>query len=483
MGLDIFGHLERFGARRTQERMHALAPVTRWLVLAFVSAVVFFAPGCRKAPPPSFILISLDTTRADHLGAYGYGRETTPFLDELAQRGFVFEQAVALSQNTLISHASLLTGLSSVAHGATPHEGGYQKGHGDVGGRAIAPGFTTLAEDLASHGYRTGAFLAHADWLNVKFGFDQGFEAFTSKYRSADQVLGQARRWLSRESPEAPYFLFLHLYDVHSDWGDRPYDAPDAFRGRFAKEDFDVKGKKASNYLGAVNGGKIGITPAEVEVLRDQYDEGLAYTDHRLDVFFDSLDSEWLRRTWILVVADHGEGFLEHGKLLHATFHDEIVHVPFLIVPPPDSEWETPVRVAEQVRLIDVRPTVVSLAGLPAPPDVGGVDLTPCMRSGDNCRPQPATLHANGLRFDGWKLILSAKGPLLYELEKDPREQNDLASRPAMKKRIQNMRAMLGDLVRQQEAMQERILQGTESLPVEMDPEAEERLKALGYVQ
>ena len=457
--------------------------VDKSVALGLAVAGVLAVLACHGASPrPSFILVSLDTTRADHLGVYGYGRDTTPFLDELAQRAFVFEQAIAPSQNTLISHASLLTGLFPFAHGATPLQGG----------RAIAPAFATLAEDLTAHGYQTAAFVAHADWLNARFGFDQGFGTFTSKYRSANAVLGQAERWLFSTSPDSPYFLFLHLYDVHSDWGKRPYGAPKPFRGRFATQDFDVKGKGASNYLGEVNLGTIEITPAEVEVLRDQYDEGLAFVDHRLKVFFDSLPGEMLKRTWIFILADHGEGFLEHGRLLHSTLHDEVVRIPLLVVPPANSDGfrdapVPPARFAEQVSLVDVRPTVLSLAGLPQPTDVEGIDLGPCMRTGAECGARPVFLLSaggdSGLRFQGFKLLSEEGVTTLFDLREDPAEQTDVGQRPEMQERIRDLQKMLDDLVAQQVAMKQRILQGAESPLVKMDREAEERLKALGYVQ
>jgi arylsulfatase A-like enzyme len=457
--------------------------------LAIVMALGLCGLGCRGEPPqpPSFILVSLDTTRADHLGVYGYERDTTPFLDELAERAVVFEQAIAPSSNTLVSHASLVTGLLPVAHGATPWEGG----------RAIDPALTTIAEDLAAHGYRTAAFLAHADWLSARFGFDQGFQRFVSEYRSAKRVLGRGKRWLFRQPAESPFFLFLHLYDVHSDWGDRPYDAPMPFRGKFAKADFDVKGMPASNYLGEINRGRIEITPAEVAVLRDQYDEGLANVDHQLRLFFDSLPDDLLARTWVFVVADHGEGFWEHGRLLHTTLHDEMVRIPMLMVPPADGDGSPqmprpPVRVAEQVRLVDVRPTLLSLAGLPPPTYVDGVDLTPCVRVGDDgCGSRPATLGnrvgSSGLRFQGFKLLRTGDLTQLYDLEKDPGEEKDLTNHPEMQQRVRDLETRLSELVAAQGSMRQEILLAAESSPSRdmeaMDPEAVERLEALGYVQ
>jgi arylsulfatase A-like enzyme len=456
--------------------------VDKKAVLGLAVAVLLFVLACgRASPPPSFILISLDTTRADHLGVYGYGRDTTPFLDELARRAFIFEQAIAPSQNTLVSHASLLTGLFPGAHGATPQ--------GE--GRAIDPAFTTLAEDLAAHGYQTAAFLAHPDWLSVRFGFDQGFGTFDSKYRSADVVLRQAERWLSSKSLGSPYFLFLHLYDLHSDWGKLPYDAPQPFRGEFATEEFDVKGMRASDYLGAVNRGSMEVTPAEVDVLRDQYDEGLAYVDHQLKLFLDSVAGERLERAWIFILADHGEGFMEHGKLLHTSLHDEVVRIPLLVVPPADSgEFpQTPVRIGEQVGLVDVRPTVLTLAGLRKPTDIEGTDLVPCMRSEDECASLPAPLSSNAgdtaLRFQRFKLLRENERDVthFYNLEEDPGEQTDLGHRPEMRERMRELQTMLDTLVARQVAMRRRILQGAASPPVEKDPEAEERLRSLGYVR
>ncbi len=433
--------------------------------------------GCgAEPPPPSFILVSLDATRADHLGAYGYQRDTTPFLDSLAQRGFLFEQAVAPSLNTLISHASLLTGLPAWAHGAT---------YGD-GGRALHPNFTSVTEDLAEGGYRTAAFVAHGDWLTPEMGFAQGFGTFSTGYRSADAVLAEAADWLTALEPKAPYFLFLHLYDVHSDYQGRPYGAPEPFRGRWARAGWEER-LGGSDYLAAVNDGELEIDPATVAGLVDQYDEGLAYTDDRLRGFFDSIAVDRLEAAWTLVVADHGEAFLEHGKLMHVTLHDEVARVPFIAVPPPTDEHaaRAPARISRQVRLVDVRPTLLSLAGLPAPRDSMGVDLGPCLESpgdGRACPSAPATIYRGTLRHDGHKLIRTPTGSELYDLGRDPGETADLAGLPEAWRRQRGMQRLLTRLVAEQEAFKERVLAGAELEAPATDPEAEDRLRALGYL-
>lgn len=444
-------------------------------------AVVLLATGaltaCRsEPPPPSFILVSLDATRADHLGAYGYDRDTTPFLDSLARRGFLFEQTVAPSLNTLISHASLLTGLPAWAHGAT---------YGD-GGRGLHPNFTSVAEEFAAQGYRTAAFAAHGDWLTPEMGFAQGFDTFSSDYRPADELLAEAAEWLAGLPPETPYFLFLHLYDAHSDYTGRPYAAPAPFAGRWAAPGWEEE-LGGSDYLAAVNDGEVEIEAGQVARLLDQYDEGLAYTDDRLRGFFDAIAAEQLDRAWTLVVADHGEAFLEHGELMHVTLHDEVALVPFIAVPPTggDHAERVPARISRQVRLLDLRPTMLSLAGLPAPRDCLGADLEPCLRSpaeGRDCPSLPATMYRGGLRHDGYKLIRTPTGSLLYDLSEDPGETVDLAGRPDIWRQQRGMQRLLSRLIAEQEAFRERVVAGEELAPPPADPQAEERLRALGYL-
>ena len=454
----------------------ARGPGRARLLAAAAGLAAGLVAGCGSEPPPSFVLVSLDAVRADHLGAYGYQRDTTPFLDSLARRGFLFEQAVAPSLNTLISHASLLTGLPAWAHGATYGQGG----------RALHANFTTLAEDLAARGYRTGAFVAHGDWLSPEMGFAQGFGAFSTGYRPAGEVLSEAAGWLAGLPPEAPFFLFLHLYDAHSDYEGRPYGAPEPFRGRWAEPGWPEP-LGGSDYLAAVNDGEVEIDAATVARLVDQYDEGLAYVDHSLREFFDAVAPERLRRAWALVVADHGEAFLEHGKLMHVTLHDEVARVPFLVVPPAAAEgdWRVPARIPRQVRLVDVRPTMLSLAGLPAPPDSMGVDLLPCLErpaESRGCPSEPATLYRGTLRHAGHKLIRTPTGSLLYDLDRDPGETVDLAGRPETWERQRGMQRLLARLVAEQEAVRDRVLAGAELESPAPDPEADERLRALGYL-
>ena len=262
--------------------------------------------------------------------------------------------------------------------------------------------------------------------------------------------------------------------------------APAPFGGRWAAPGWDEK-RGGSDYLTAVNGGELEIGPQQVARLLDQYDEGLAYTDDRLRAFFDSIAAERLERSWTMVVADHGEAFDEHGKLMHVTLHDEVALVPFIVVPPPASVFaeRVPARISRQVRLVDVRPTILSLAGLPAPRDCLGADLEPCLRApgeGRDCPSRPATMYRGGLRHDGHKLIRTPTGDLLYDLEQDPGETVNLAGRPGTWRRQRGMQRLLTRLIAEQEAFRERLVAGEELEPPPVDPAAEDRLRALGYL-
>jgi hypothetical protein len=153
--------------------------------------LVGLAPGCSRDSRPSFVVISLDTTRADQMSLYGYGRPTTPEIDALASTGIVFEQAVTVTNNTLIAHASIFTGLLPVAHGVLPHDEGH----------AVPPGAVTLAEDFLASGYQTAGFTAHADWLNERYGMARGFETFSSDYRPAEDGSQTPRPFSKRATP------------------------------------------------------------------------------------------------------------------------------------------------------------------------------------------------------------------------------------------------------------------------------------------
>ena len=435
----------------------------------------------REEGPPSFIFISLDTLRADTVGAYGYKRRTTPYIDATARNGLVFDQAVTVSNNTLISHISMMTGLYPNAHGARP------KNESVI----LQESYSTIAEDLLGNGYQTAGFAAHRDWLCERFGFDQGFETYSTGYRDARTVLDEALQWMQKSDPDKPYFLFVHLYDIHSDSSKRPYNANPPFKGRYTKsykgplKPWSHQPWQGSSFLQLINRQNKSLTEEDARYLKGQYDEGVAYTDSELGRFFKEAGP--LTNTYIIITSDHGEEFYEHGKMLHGSLYDEVVQIPLIIVPPPlqRKRFGAPRHVPEQVRTVDLRPTIASLAAITRLEDCQGKDLVKWLEGSQNeCPAGIARLYLNqGMRYDGYKYITPQAGGCdeIFNLKKDPFERDNLALREDMVQRVKQMKAVLDDQLEADLAIRKKHIDAGEEVSPSSDPDAEERLRALGY--
>ncbi|MBY0279596.1 sulfatase, partial [Candidatus Binatia bacterium] len=294
------------------------------------------AAGPRR---PAIVLISLDTLRAKSMSLYGHARATTPFMTRLAARGTAFDNAFTTFSNTLGAHMSMLTGLLPATH--------------DVRGldRILADDRVLLAESLRRAGFATGAFTEDA-LLDSRRGFRRGFSAYYEDTTTeagggnAETTFGRALAWAAAHADE-PFFLFVHTYQVHA-----PYDPPPAYRDAFP-DDGAAKQQR-------------------------RYEQEIRYLDdvlQRLVVGLQRLipDDDLL----LVVTADHGEEFLEHGYSGHVQLFDEVMHVPLLFV------WSRHVRaggrIAELVSLIDVAPTILQLAGVDAPPGMDGLSLVPLL--------------------------------------------------------------------------------------------------------
>jgi len=453
--------------------------MTRWLGLL---GLLFWAAGCAddREPPPSFILISLDTVRADHLGLYGYGRNTSPQLDAILGEGLVFDNAFSVSNNTLVAHASLFTGLQPAAHGADPDT-------------PLAEGYVTLAEDLQRAGYQTAAFAANGDWLSAAFGLDRGFEVFESEHRAAPKVLKSVEAWLRRRDPARPFFLFVHLYDAHSDYGRRAYGAPRGIHGLFtagyegallARSD---EPKKASRYLRAAARGEVDMSLEELRFVEGQYDEGLFQLDRDLGPFLESLFP--LVDTWLFVTADHGEEFREHGGFLHDQLFAETTRVPLVAVPPlaRRNQFKAAGRSDALVRIVDLRRTLLALAGLPDPEQDQGQSLLAALRGEQSGAEAVFAKGAKGgvsvrtrdySYFENEATSDASGGQRLFDLRTDPAETRDLSAQPALQSRVAAMQRLLEQQQERDAAIRER-----HPTPprVELDAEAQDRLRSLGY--
>jgi membrane-anchored protein YejM (alkaline phosphatase superfamily) len=453
-----------------------------------VAALAGLALGCapeattpQRSGPPDVILVSIDTLRADHCSAYGYDRPTTPFLERLAARGVLFENHMVNSNNTLVSHASILTGLRPLAHGV--FDGG------DENRSALAPGYRTLAEVFREAGYATGAFTTHPVWLGEGFGLDQGVDVLQSSWCDGPTNGARFLEWLERDEP-GPFFAFLHFYDVHSKpaSGDDPlpYHASPELIEQFAgpaPEGFSgcARGHAeycATRYLNMITNGVEQPGPGHLEYVAGLYDAGLRQFDDYLASLFDELDARGLLSNAIVAVtSDHGEAFFEHGRMTHGGYHDEIMHVPWIVTLPEESE---PRRVSDVTRSIDVAPTLLELAGLE--PIGHGRSVAAAILDGARLSPVDVLFAGVVLRgrdqVSRFKLFDDPDAPTFYDLDSDPREQVnrleqvDAARVAGHRARMRSMREEARELA--------RLLEHAGSVP-EVSPDALEQLRALGY--
>jgi len=347
-------------------------------------AVLLAAAACAPAgvptpvqpPPPTrgYVLISLDTLRADHLSAYGYERETSPFLSELAERAALFERVVAPYPATLVSHMSLFTGLYPQQHAVYPPNG------------VLSPEVPTLPEVLRAAGFRTAGF-TEGGFVAGGFGFSRGFERFADPpYEADDDIEATFERgleFLREVGPDERFFLFLHSYSVHD-----PYAPPEPWRERFAPADPGSATLSLGENLRDANRGRLELPPGAVGDFRRLYDGSVAYVDGVLRSFFVALEAAGLAdETTLLVTSDHGEELREHGRLGHTQLYPESLFVPLLVVHPLQREA---VRVDRLVRLVDVAPTVYDLARVEPPPGLAGESLAPCLVAPEICAGRPA---------------------------------------------------------------------------------------------
>jgi arylsulfatase A-like enzyme len=436
---------------------------------AAVLALVGLVGGCRGAEPlaENVVLISIDTLRRDHLGCYGSERETSPHLDALCRRAVVFEQAISHAPSTLMSHASLLTSLTPPRHGAS-----------FARRRALAEEIVTLAEVLRERGFRTASF-NDGGQLAQRWGLAQGFELYHVRGRGRvrfGDIVANAFDWLdAAEGPGgAPFFLFLHSYQVHHPYTPEPEDL-----ARFAPSGYDgwLGDAVEIRELRWINDGVVEATPADRAFVAAAYDAEILDADRALGRLLAGLrERRLLDRTLVVFTSDHGEELGEHGRLgWHSnTLYDEVLRVP-LVVAVPGGRWAGE-RVARQVRLIDVAPTVLAAVGIEPPAAWQGTSLLEILR-GERVPPLLALSQRDtgqgrpvvaALRTGRWKWYDGR----LHDLVADPAERHDYSH-------------LEPELARALEASVAKLLRAgplASGEEVELDRETAERLKALGYL-
>lgn len=317
-------------------------------LLLFISTISVSSISGADETPPNIVLISLDTLRADHLGIYGYRRKTSPFIDELASKGAVFTKAVSPSSWTLPVHVSLLTGLYPSTHGVTLSAG-----------ETISPSTPLISETLKAHGYSTIAITGDG-YVSSAYGFSRGFDTFQSyRNKNIDKREIPSATWkhaagLVENLPtDKPIFYFIHTYDIHC-----PYSPPGKYFTMFhspSTQSIDA-GKCGVHY------NKLDLNQAQATYLLDRYDGGIRWTDDGFKYFLDKVkDRLNLDNTIFVITSDHGEEFLEHGRIGHQfSLYWELLHVPLLVF-----GKGIPARtITNVVSTVDVTPTLLNAVGL-----------------------------------------------------------------------------------------------------------------------
>ena len=406
-----------------------LAPMPRpSIAILFLGLFPFGCGGEDPARRPHVILISVDTLRADHLHCYGYERETSPVIDQLASTGILFEQAHSHSNSTGSSHMSLLTGLLPPTHGIDGHSG------------ALSDSIRTLPQILQRAGYRTAAFL-DGGYMIGALGFDRGFDHFESAYELFSHKLDRVESWVA-ESNDRPTFLFLHTYGVHAPY--LPEEEHDVYtnpayggplRERVPWLRDHLEREEGSFLLSQLKfpfwDGVRDFDDADRRFIVDLYDGCIRTVDAGVGRLLDALERKgWLENAWVIVLSDHGEAFWEHGSFGHRGLYEEELHVPLILHPP--GGLEVPRRIAELAGLVDLVPTLLAALEVDAPMETQGRDLL--MESESSSAP----IHSYAVESPN-KSVLTERYKLmrlesartvdrLYHVAVDPEEHNDLLS-------------------------------------------------------
>lgn len=420
------------------------------------------------------VLVSVDTLRADRLGAWGYARPAiSPHLDRLVATGVRFERAMALRASTWPSLATVLTGL-------------YPSGHGVLAnGYSFADATPTLPKLLAAAGYQTAAFLSNMCQAN-----HSGWDSFSCSGGRDQRVNQEAIAWAGARSGERPFLLWVHYFGAHPPYyngGARADQLDPGYSGSLAPR------KKA---LDAVMLESMSLGAADRRHLDALYDAAVIGTDDLAGALLAGLAAAGkLDRTVVVFLADHGEELYEHhGYLYHAcSVYQSTLHVPLAIVAP--GLLEAGETVPQVVELADVLPTVLDLLAVSAPPGMHGVSLRPYLeRPGEGGAGKPAfseydTTEIRTVLAAGWKLVDNPQGLApdcvegappgfyalgreeLYDLDSDPGERRNLAA--AQPARVAALRVLL-------EQRFARI--GAAPGRQELTEELKRELRALGYV-
>jgi arylsulfatase A-like enzyme len=434
--------------------------------LLFVLNGYLYGQGLSSGP--NFILISVDTLRADHLGCYGYFRNTSPNIDKFAKEGILFRNCVGISSWTLPSHLSMLTGLYPISHGANTRRD------------KLIDKVLTLPEALKDKGYVTAGFVS-GYFVSSEFGYKQQFDIYDERYLASfkditsDKINEAAISWL-KQNFSKKFFLFIHYYDVHFD-----YIPPPPYNVMFdANYQGDLTGKKYYK--------KASITDKrDLEHMIALYDGEIRWTDSHIGKLLEEIERLGVdNRTVIILTSDHGDEFLEHGRKGHGNnLYETTIHTPFILKIP---GGEKGVIRDDPISPVDIMPTLLALAGVHIKVELDGRDLT---NLEDKKRAIFSELNfkshiyrdiniQKSIRLGRYKMIFDfLRGEQkFFDLKEDPQEKENLMNSESSS-HIETKKELAEKFfkwLKVREEKQER------AVKVELDDVTKKQLKSLGYL-
>jgi arylsulfatase len=444
------------------------------------------APGSGGADRPNIVLITLDTTRADHLGTYGYFRETSPRFDAFAAESITFDRVIAPIATTLPSHLSILTSSHPLEHGVLANT--------TQGGKRFVPApelvsFAMVARDA---GYATGAFVSAAP-LKVGSGIEVGFDTFDEpqdKQRIGEHTASAAIRWLESLDPGQPFFLWVHFYDAHFPFAPLP-----PYRGRF-RHDADLEAFIAERQIHATAPRSLaGVFDTSRSTTND-YDAELLYQDFHFGRVLDALrghgagEGSW-DRTAVVVTADHGEGLCQHGEAAHGSTWMEQLRVPTVMRIP----GEAPARLDVLLTSADILPSLLPRLGVPefAPfldKALGADVFDPDFRASPVLsqdtgreRDEPFKYALTDEAFKYFRVERADGGvdEWLFHLDVDPHELRDVSGTHT--EVLAEMRERTLAMIAERSERGVQLRAGADRVVDEADPQLMRELCALGYLE
>ncbi|HEV8581913.1 MAG TPA: sulfatase [Thermoanaerobaculia bacterium] len=464
------------------------------LAIACVAAVASAACSSSEsgAAPAArnLVVICIDTLRADHVSSYGYARQTTPFIDELARAGTLFANAYAHSDWTVPSTASLLTSLYPSEHGAGI------EGESRLLGETtpvlqIRKGVRTLATRLHRTGFRTGLFSANPFLYG---SFERDFDAAEVERKNAAELTAAALRWLDQTAGDR-FFLYVQYMDLH-----QPVEPPPPFFNLFPVAEGGVRGREHTDWsFGGIQDQRALEDPAFRRYRAHRialYDGALRFIDEEIRRLYRRLEQAGLaKQTLVVITSDHGEEFWDHALAERASGHDprgiwgvghghsmyeELLRVPLILRGPGVAESR---RLTCPVRHVDVMPTVLDLLGLAGGPGLRGRSLVPMLAKSpeaDDCTAVPLIAESPAYGPDSkaviWKgrklIVRSQGGDFLFDLRDDPGERRNLLGTPP------HLAAGLRAILTRELAG----VHGPRAEPLTLDEKTKRELRALGYL-